>query len=304
MFRTRKVVAPLLLFALVIAIAALLVDTAMPTISSGSENSGLALAREYPTLPHLNITFAANSTAEVESLITTDQPYIRAGDSFDLDSGSPSNLSLNLTAINYWASLLHAAYPKTAIYAHTSGLAHFATLAAGVNRDISAIYYDYEPGYEPEFTRNFTQTVADFVNATIIAHAHGLQSVGYPFGRPIDNPGWTKYHWDFGKLAEVVDQLVVQTQRYCQDNTSDFQTATSIVLGQYAADHVAGSPIFQVTLGINATVTPNQVDPQQAYACARVLTNDGLRSLFLWWGPGDNSGVVQFLRDIGRHARS
>ena len=287
-------------FGLTVAVVALLLGQSAGTSPSPSPNAAVSTA--VASLPRFSITFAANSTAEVTSLVTTDKPYIRSGDSFDLDSGSPSKLPLNVTAINYWASLLRAAYPKAVIYAHTSGLAHLATLAAGVSKNISGVYYDYEPRYEPEFTTNFTQTLAEFANATVIAHTFGLESVGYPFGRPIAVKNWTQYDWDYGKLAKTVDQLVIQTQRYCRGGISKFQNAVSIVLGEYAADGVNGTPIFQITIGNNTTLTPNEVDPLQAYNCTQVLKDEGLRSLYLWWGPSDNAGVVQFLQEIGRHA--
>lgn len=264
-----------------------------------SESSSSATLGTSP-LPALSIIFAANSTAEVESLIK-DKPYIDVGDSFDLDSGSPSTLPLNVTAINSWASLLHKSFPEAAIYAHTSGISHLETLAAGVSSNIAGIYYDYEPNYEPEFTTNFSQTVSQFYNATAIAHAHGLVSVGYPFGRPIQTPGWTKYDWNYAELSQAVDVLVIQTQRYCHSSTASFESAVATVLSQFAADSMAvGPPVFQITIGNDTTYTPNQVGPFAAYECAQVLTNDHLKSLYLWWGPTDPKGVVDFLRDIGR----
>lgn len=283
----------------VAAVAALLLEFPGVLSVSGAASSS-QLSDGLVALPHLDITFAANSTAEVTSLITTDKPYIEAGDSFDLDSGSPSTMPLNVTAINYWASLLRATYPDAAIYAHTSGLAHYTTLAEEASANISGIYYDYEPRYEPEFTWNFTQTLSEFANVTAIAHAHHLLSIGYPTGRPLAKAKFQSYQWDYGTLAGTVDQLVVQTQVYCHDRTAAFENAVRILLDQYAIAGVAASPTVQVTIGNNSTLTPNQVSPHQAYECAQVLTNHGLHTLYLWWGPSDNVGVLHFLKDIGR----
>ena len=281
-----------------------LLITVLLAVSGGnpasSESSSLGPATKLAPLPSISITFAANSTAEVNSLVNTDRSYIEPGDSFDLVSGTPSTSPLAVGEINYWASLLRAAYPGAAIFASTSGIAHFATLAKKVNADISGIFYDYEPGYEAEFTVNFTQTLAEFTNVTEVAHAHGLLSIGYPTGRPISEPKFRSDHWDYGALSGVVDRLDVQTQTYCHESARSFENATSRVRDQYAAVGASGIPTFQVTLGINASLTPNQVSPSQAYNCTQVLTGDGLKTLYLWFGPGSNSDVLRFLKDIGR----
>ena len=125
----------------------------------------------------------------------------------------------------------------------------------------------------------------------------------YPTGRPILNPHYQSDHWNYGLLAETVDHLVVQTQLYCHANTTSFASAVTKVLGQYAAASASGAPTFQITLGNNLTITPNQVSPSQAYNCTHVLTQDGLRTLYVWWGTGANSDLLTFLKDIGRSKR-
>ena len=289
---------------LIVAVAALLVGI-NASRSSVPTDSELSLAKEhFPALPHLDIDFAANSTAEVESLITTDRPYIEPGDSFDLDSGSPSELSLNMTALNDWAGLLHGAYPNASIYATTSGLAHYAEVAGNASSNFTGIFYDYEPNYEPEYNASFAATLTNFQDAAKIAAARGFESVGYPTGRPILGPHFAADNWSYAALGSTVDQLVVQTQTYCSHLT-DFGNAVNHVLGEYTT---AGEPrtnlSFQITLGNNVSLTRNEVSPKAAYRCARDLTEDNLPSLYLWWGPGSNSDVVEFLKDIGRVANS
>jgi len=262
------------------------------------------LARLPTPLPHLDITFAANSTREVESLIGKIAPYIEPGDSFDLVSGSPERTPLNVSAINLWASLLRSAYPTYPIYAHTAGLANYRVLAGNASPNISGIFYDYEPNYETEFTANFSETLGYFADATRIANAHGLLGIGYPTGKPIAFANWTKDHWNYASLAEVVNDLVVQSQTYCRQGTAQYASAISDVLAQYLAAGAPGAPTYQVTLGNNVNVTPNQVSPLQAYNCSSILTTDGLKTLYLWWGPGTNSNVIAFLKDIGRKANA
>ncbi len=288
------------LLAVLTTAAALVIG--LPPVA-GSPTSLVVIARPA-ALPSIAITFAANSSAEVESLIHSDHAYIRAGDSFDLVSGSPSTVPLNVPELNLWAKELHKEYPDAKIYEHTAGLAHYLTLAEEASPLVSGIYYDYEPGYEPEFNASFNVTLANFDEANTIALAHGLVSVGYPTGRPILFRTYKADDWNYGELADAVDQLVIQSQTYCRMNMTWWTEAVDDVLGQYASVLPPTGPTFQVTLGVNSTVTPNEVSPLQAYNCTRLLTHDGLTSLYLWWGPGANSDVLKFLRDIGRTAES
>ena len=224
----------------------------------------------------------------------------RAGDSFELVSGVPSKHTLDIAEIDGWAGELHAAFPSAEIYAGTAGIAHLTTLASRVSNVVTGVFYDYEPGYEPEFTGNFSQSVSEFENASEVAHVHGLLSIGYPTGRPIASPSFRADNWSYGVLAKTVDELVVQTQTYCHQGVAAFVNATNTVLTQYAATSAPGAPTFQITLGGNASATPNQVTPAQAYRCTQVLLQDGLKSLYLWFGPGSNDKVVQFLKELGR----
>jgi hypothetical protein len=268
--------------------------------AGGTDNSLVRVASDFTPPVNVSIVFAANNSGEVKSLLTTDKPYIRAGDSFELVSGVPWKRSLNLSQIDSWAGQLRAAYPDAKIYAGTAGIAHFTSLARKVSSQVSGIFYDYEPGYEPGFTGNFSQTVSEFENVTAIAHARGLLSIGYPTGRPIATAQFRADNWSYGILAKTVDALVVQTQAYCHNSTPSFANATTTVLDQYAAADAPGLPTFQVTLGVNTSLTPNQVSPSHAYSCAKVLAHDGLKTLYLWFGPGSNVDVVRFLKDLGR----
>jgi len=251
-------------------------------------------------LPSLDITFAANSTEEVESLLTTVRPYIEPGDSFDLVSGSPENSTLSVPNVNRWAAELRDAFPGHPIYAHTAGLTHYAEMAAGVGTNVSGILYDYEPGFEPEFTFNFTATLSNFRNVSEIAQAYGVASVGYPVGRPILEPNLAVYGWNYATLAGTVDALTVQTQTYCKAGASTYAEALSTVLGQYATEGLPSLPEFQITIGNATTTLPNGVTAGPAYDCAAELAPLGLHSLYLWWNEGALPDLLTFLADIGR----
>lgn len=248
----------------------------------------------------LSITFSAKSSAEVRSLVQS-RAYIQEGDSFDLVSGSPASLPLATGLIDQWASMLRSAYPTADIFAHTAGVAHFEELARHAGPSLSGIYYDYEPGYESEFTWDFSESLARFKEVTAIAHRHGTESVGYPTGRPLLSASLERYHWNYATLAGAVDRLVVQTQRYCLRGPSEFEEATAILLGQFASDRPgAPLPTLQITIGDRTPRTPNAVGPGQGSDCARVLAAHGIRELYIWSVPRDHGKVVRFLQEIGR----
>ena len=248
----------------------------------------------------LSITFAADSNLEVNFLLTTARFYVESGDSFDLVSGSPENSSLGVRNIDNEAQELHSAYPQDTVYAHTAGIAHYSSMAAGVGSDVSGILYDYEPGFEPEFTYNFTRTVLSFENATVEAHAHGLLSVGYPIGRVLLDRAYLQYDWNYATLALAVDRLVVQTQTYCVQGASTFATAISAALDEYKAAGLTTVPTFQVTIGNATTQLPNGVTATPAFDCAQDLSTYGLHSLYVWFDEGGESNVIEFLQDLGR----
>jgi len=248
----------------------------------------------------LSITFAANSEAEVNFLLTTARPYIASNDSFDLVSGSPENSSLSVSNVNHEAQELHAAYPSLTIYAHTAGIDHYSEMTAGLGSGISGVLYDYEPGFEPEFTLNFSQTIANFENATALAHAHGLQSVGYPIGRLLLNRTDQQYGWNYATLSLAVDQMVLQVQTYCVQGPSTYSTAVETALGQYRTADLSTVPTFQITIGNATTRLPNGVTATPAFDCAQQLSYLGLHSLYLWWDQGGESNVIAFLEDLGR----
>lgn len=253
-----------------------------------------------PALPSLSITFAANSSAEVETLLTTLRPYVEPGDAFDLVSGSPASSPLNVANLDRWAAELRSAFPGDAVYAHTAGVAHFGEVAAGVGPNVSGIYYDYEPGFEPEFTFNFSQTLAHFANVTAIAHTYGVLSIGYPTGRPVLDSSLAAYDWNYATLAGSVDRLVVQTQTYCKEGAPSYAAALEQLLGQYDGAGRTDRPNVQITIGNATTSLPNGVTAAPAYDCAAQLAPLGWHTVYLWWDLGAVGELTEFLQDIGR----
>ena len=248
-------------------------------------------------LPHLSITLAARSAAEVDFLLTTARPLIEPGDSFDLVVG---NGSLSQETANQDAQQLRSEFSGVTVFAHTSGLENYSEVTEGVGTNVSGVLYDYEPGYEPEFTFNFTQTLANLEEATAIAHRQGVASVGYVTGRPILESSLEKYGWNYAVMALSVDRLIAQTQTYCAQSRSAFLNATSKVIGQFQAANMTSVPTFQITIGNATTQLPNGVTAVPAYDCASELVSIGLHTLYIWWDQGGESDLLAFLQDIGR----
>lgn len=259
----------------------------------------LPVPRRHPPLPPLAITFAVDSPAGVRALLQ-DRAHIEATDAFDLVSGSPARLPLRIPEIDPWAAQLRTAFPRSLLFAHTAGIAHFRALARRAPPDIVGLYYDYEPNYASEFATDFARTLSTFEAVTAVAHRHDLLSVGYPTGRPLLEPAFRERHWNYARLARAVDRLVVQTQRYGRQGGPVFARAVSELLGQFASSSPGAPPTLQVTIGTRTRFTPNAVDVASAYECARLLTENGLRSLYVWWKPAENNQLVAFLREIGR----
>ncbi len=278
------------------AVAVLVAPSATASAPRGASGPTVVAA---PAPLALNITFAVNSTTEVDQIIS-DGAWIQSGDSFDLVSGSPAREALNVSAVDAWAEALHAAFPAARIYAHTAGVEHVRTLARKASRLISGIFYDYEPHYEREFTTNFSRTLSNFAEATALAHQYGRLSIGYPTGQEIARNRTNQTGWDYATIAGQVDGLVVQTQAFCHRSTASLNASTDEVLAQYSAAGWTGAPpTFGITVGAT-NVTPNGVPAAEADACASAIAAEGLHALYVWWAPGTNAQLVEFLAGIGR----
>ena len=253
-----------------------------------------------PPANFFNITFAATDGQEVQTLLTNVSPYILPGDSFDVLAGNDGNITSSVRNVDRGSSDLHAAFPDAKIFVHTSGILSYSELAPHMDANITGMSYDYEPGYEPEFTFNFSKTVDNFANVSRIAHEYGLESVGYPTGIPLLSAYLDTYDWDYGKLGRTVDQLFIQTQLFCQLSPTDYARVVSVVLDQYAAAGVFARPYFQISIGNATTDLPHGVTAPTAYACAQQLESLGVHTLYLWWDEGGLPDLLQFLSDIGR----
>jgi len=233
----------------------------------------------------------------IDAMETTFLPYLLPGDTIMLSSGAGSGGSAaNVAALDSWLSKLQPHLPAgVAFEARTSGLANVQTIASGVGSAFEGIVYDYEPGFEPEFSLNFTTTLHEFENFSRICHAEGFKAFGYPFSAPLWSAGDREYGWNFGELAATtgVDSLQIQLQGAAHESTKIWNSSIQTLIAQYAAYGLPASAIsVQLTL---AAGDPNNISVGAAYADYEYAIGQGVRQVVLWWNSASIDSVESLL---------
>lgn len=230
--------------------------------------------------------------------LTTLKPHLRREDRFMLVSGNNSG-AIDTPWLNRAALELRTAYPHTRLYVATSGLAKFKQAVLHAGELVEAVVYVYEPNFpnQPEFSWAFDETLARFSEASAEARRHGFRAVGKPTGRPLLQSNLANYRWNYGVLAGTVDELLIQTQTYCEDSVEVFTQAIDELATQYQA-HGRTPPWFpQVTVDPEA---PNGTSVAQARACLTEARARGVRGAVLWWSPSSVGRTVAFMQALNR----
>ena len=238
------------------------------------------------------------NSAGLEAALTTFKPHLRAKDRFMLVSGNTDG-EIDVAWLNEAALELRTVYPASPIYAATSGLGNVETAARGVSPLVAAIVYIYEPNFpnQPEFDWDFETTLSRFDAADAQIREGGFQAVGKPTGRPILQSNLQSYTWNYGRLAESVDELFVQTQTYCKDGPPAFASALDTLSEQFQGHATPWVP--QVTIDPGA---PNGTTVAQARACLEEAKQRGLSGAVLWWSPNFVGRAVAFIASLNADA--
>lgn len=264
-------------------------------ITPGTPPQGTPLP---PRLPERGFTLIlpVYDDAGLTHTLTTLEPHIRDEDRFMIVSGNAAG-AIDTAWINQTALELRAVYPYARLYAATSGLGNFTRATTEVSNLIEAVVYIYEPNFpnQPEFSWDFAQTQAHFTEIATIARQGGLRAIGKPTGRPVIQPSLTEYAWDYGVLAETVDELLIQTQTYCKDGATEFGNALDAIEAQYQANDPTLPWLPQITIAPNH---PNGISVSQAQACLEVARARGIEGTVLWWSPPYAERTVEFLHDL------
>ena len=231
--------------------------------------------------------------AGLEAVLTLLKPHLSTSDRFMIVSGNTSG-AVDTVWVNEAARRLHAAYPSAPLYAATSGLTNVAVAAREVTTLVAAIVYVYEPNFpnQPEFSWDFTATLDRFGEARAHIARGGFQAIGKPTGRPLLQTSLDSYNWNYGALAETVDELFVQTQTYCKESPGEFAAALDTLAKQYGSRAALFPWTPQITIDPGA---PNGTTVAQAQACVVKARERGLSGAVLWWSPTFVEQAVAFI---------
>jgi hypothetical protein len=295
-----------------VALVAILITSAFLVVDLGGN---AACHRAYTTFPPCSgataqPSFPQNATPLILAPQATDSatlsaisddfaPYLRPNDTLMLSSGAPeSNGTLpDVDLLNSAVLQLRSTVPSGIRFeARTAGLASVTAMANGdLSRSYDAILYDYEPNFEPEFTLNFSATLANFEQFAEICHRAGFAAVGYPSSQPLWTGGDASYGWNYGELAATtgVSQLQTQLQGAAHASDATWQSAIGTIVREYAEYDLPASAIsVQLTLAIG---DPNQIPVETAYQDYEYAVAHGIGSVVIWWNEQSVSQVEQLL---------
>jgi hypothetical protein len=242
----------------------------------------------------------SNNDSTLAALAGPVRPYLRSGDAVMLSSGADVNQSpASAKYLNGRLSLLAPQLPSWIVYeARTGGLANVESLVGGLSSSFQAIVYDYEPGFESEFTRNFTGTLTNFALFAHACHAGGFQAVGYPIGIPLWGERYEQYNWNYGTLlaSTGVDGLQIQDQGAAHSSLNAWNRSLTTLADQYNGYLLPANDMsLQLTL---ADGTPNQVNESVAFAAYSEAAARGVGQLILFWNLASLGALLQLLHEI------
>jgi hypothetical protein len=255
--------------------------------------------RSAPGLPLVFVPTSINDSV----LAALDGPlrtFLRSGDTIMLSSGADANRSpADVGYLNGRLSILTSELPSGLIYeARTGGLANVESIVSGLSSGFSAVVYDYEPGFESEFSLNFTSTLTNFIVFAQECHLAGFQAVGYPFSLPLWGKNFQQYNWDYGTLlaSSGVDGIQLQDQGAIHTGMTVWNRSISDLSSQYHQYRIPADDMsLQLTL---ANGTPNQINVSAAYDAYADAVSRGVGQIILFWNLGCLPELVHFLRMI------
>lgn len=231
------------------------------------------------------------------ALATSVRPYLRSGDTIMLSSGANANgSSANPWYLNSQLLLLQPQLPKGIVYeARTGGLANVQTLVGSLSPSFRSVVYDYEPGFEPEFSVNFTTTMSNFIQFAQMCHLAGFGAVGYPYSLPLWGAHYSQDGWNYGSLLATsgIDQLQIQDQGALHTGMNIWNRSISTLSTQYGGFGLPASDIsVQVSL---ASGVPNQVNVSTAYLAYENAVARGAGQVVLFWNLSSLPSLLDLL---------
>ena len=192
-------------------------------------------------------------------------------------------------------------FPDNKIYVGTGGLKNAKLIVENLKPHIDGLVYIYEPNLPngKEFTWDFNGTLQNIQEFTSLCHEHNLIAIAKISGRPILQRNLQKYGWDYGKLVQNTDKLLVQTQTYLsKQNIEVYENGIDKLLAQFQLNNVPENPLFiQVAIGESL---PNGVSSAKALDAITVVKSRHLEGLMIWWTPSEKEEFMKFIQNINK----
>ena len=230
------------------------------------------------------------------------KPYLRDGDMIAV-SHANGNKAVNMDVLNGRLEDLHHGLEgiKAEYSVLTAGYDNIKTIASSLDISrASSIMYDYEPGYEPEFSDDYAATLANFQHSAAMIRRYGFKAAAAPFGDPLWNESFYP-KWDFGKLAHTQDFMDVQLQPKLKSDYQNsnkhipqYKSAADKLKTQLAAANTSVPVFGQVSIGDPAV--GNYVTPAYAEEARKVLLDHHFAGVAVWWTPPFVHDVLAFLQ--------
>jgi hypothetical protein len=223
--------------------------------------------------------------------------HLRSADTIMLSSGaSDTGTAANPDQLATWQAELGPRLPAGVSFeARTSGLVNVERLSGNLSHAFRGIVYDYEPGFEPEFSTNFTAAQQAFQNFSRIAHAGGFRAFGYPYSAPLWSSAYQDDRWNYGTLYATtgIDADQIQLQGAAHQSGTIWQSAIQSLVAEYRAYGFPPSAIsVQLTL---AAGDPNNISVDAAASDYEYAVANGVGQVILWWNAASEGALLSLL---------
>lgn len=165
--------------------------------------------------------------------------------------------------------------------------------------EIDYVGYDYEPGYQAEFTFVQADAEAHFERAAAIAAAHGKKVFPTPFN-PFRNEAQPK-PWDMGEIAlRCPDALDVQLQRTMQTSVDFFKSSATRVRDDVMAKKPDAILFVQISFALSDWRGQSDESTLQQLTDAAnwAKEQDGIAGVFVIYDAADPSLLLSLVRSL------
>ena len=278
----------------------------------------------FPAEDNFNLVFnlyqGSSGSKMADHLILQVKPYLRDNDSITVFTGNgfddesekdtaltppgPTNTfsiqKVNTSEVNSRLALLKTGLATIDIHyvVYTAGIEHIRQVIDGLNSaskaQLSGIAYGYEPYYLYEFEFDFNKTLTHITDASLLIRQEGFLAGSGPAGRFLRDNELKNYKWNYGEIAQLLDETIIQTQTILRQ---DFQ-AGNLDLPEYRRilkrlkDQLEQYPntckVYpQITINDGQAATGGNVNAAPLEYCIeaiKVIKEFGFPGASIWYG--------------------